>query len=212
MTGMTEFRTIMIDPPWPENGGGKIKRGADRHYKTMKVRHIAPVILGCHLFRPAPASHLYMWATNNYLPDALTVVKDIGFRYVTTITWAKDRAGLGQYFRGQTEQLIFAVRGRGYDTKTERKDLTTLIQAPRGRHSRKPDKAFELVEARSVGPYLEMFGRGEPRKGWTIWGDEAEESGEPEKAREHDDTREPGTGEGEATRPEFRLIQSAGDY
>ena len=28
----SKYRVIYADPPWPEYGGGKIKRGADRHY------------------------------------------------------------------------------------------------------------------------------------------------------------------------------------
>ena len=47
--------------------------------------------------------HLYLWTTNNFLPDALKVVEAWGFEYVTIITWMKDRKGLGQYFRGMTE-------------------------------------------------------------------------------------------------------------
>ncbi len=172
---MTQFRTYMIDPPWPENGGGKIQRGANRHYPTMPVKQIVPTILECPLFRPPEHAHLYLWTTNNFLPAALQVTADIGFRYVTMVTWAKDRSGLGQYFRGQTEHMLFAVRGKGYNTKTERKDLSTLIQAPRTKeHSRKPQEAYELIEARSVGPYFEMFGRGKPRENWEIWGHEAE--------------------------------------
>jgi hypothetical protein len=31
-----KYRTIYIDPPWPERGGGKIKRGADRHYSLNR--------------------------------------------------------------------------------------------------------------------------------------------------------------------------------
>lgn len=35
------YKTILADPPWPEHGGGKSKRGADRHYPLMSVRKIA---------------------------------------------------------------------------------------------------------------------------------------------------------------------------
>lgn len=35
-----KYKTIYADPPWPEYGGGKIKRGADRHYPLMKVNNI----------------------------------------------------------------------------------------------------------------------------------------------------------------------------
>lgn len=32
------YRTVYLDPPWPERGGGKSKRGADRHYKRCDER------------------------------------------------------------------------------------------------------------------------------------------------------------------------------
>ena len=34
------YDIIYADPPWNESGGGKIKRGADRHYPLMKAREI----------------------------------------------------------------------------------------------------------------------------------------------------------------------------
>ena len=34
------YKTILIDPPWNQKGGGKVKRGADRHYKLMKEPQI----------------------------------------------------------------------------------------------------------------------------------------------------------------------------
>ena len=33
-----KYKTIYMDPPWAEQGGGKIKRGADRHYPLMKTK------------------------------------------------------------------------------------------------------------------------------------------------------------------------------
>jgi hypothetical protein len=44
-----------------------------------------------------------------------------------------------------------------------------LILAPRREHSRKPDEAYERIEALVPGPYLELFARA-PRKGWHSWG------------------------------------------
>ena len=35
-----KYKTIYADPPWEEKGGGKIKRGANRHYKLMKTSEI----------------------------------------------------------------------------------------------------------------------------------------------------------------------------
>ena len=31
-----KYKTILADPPWYQRGGGKIKRGADRHYPILK--------------------------------------------------------------------------------------------------------------------------------------------------------------------------------
>ena len=38
-----------MDPPWLERGGGKIKRGADRHYPVLKVEDIAAVAGGARV-------------------------------------------------------------------------------------------------------------------------------------------------------------------
>ena len=38
------YQCILIDPPWLERGGGKIKRGADRHYALLKTRDMPQVI------------------------------------------------------------------------------------------------------------------------------------------------------------------------
>jgi len=40
-------------------------------------------------------------------------------------------------------------------------------------HSRKPDEQYEIIEACSPAPYLELFARG-IRKGWVTWGDQAD--------------------------------------
>jgi N6-adenosine-specific RNA methylase IME4 len=39
------------------------------------------------------------------------------------------------------------------------------------RHSEKPSRSFEIIEAVSPGPRLEMFARA-PRAGWDVWGNE----------------------------------------
>lgn len=169
---MTQYATILCDPPWPERGGGKIKRGADRHYPLMTVKQITALPVASLAL---PNSHLYLWATNNFLPHALEVMKAWGWRYITCITWAKDKIGLGQYYRGQTEHLLFGVRGQlPYKVINGlRFQGTTLISAPRGRHSAKPIVARQMIERVSYGPFLELFAR-EHVDGWDRWGNEVE--------------------------------------
>ena len=110
--GNASFTTIYADPPWPEVGAGVKggRRGADRHYPLMSFKEI--YALGSEVQRVAtPNAHLYLWITNRFLSQGLQVMGAWGFEYRTVITWGKDRFGLGQYFRGQTEQCLFGIRG-----------------------------------------------------------------------------------------------------
>lgn len=170
------YRTFLLDPPWNEAGGGKIKRGADRHYKLLKTREMPRIIYDSRMFNPTENAHLYCWVTNNFLPDGLWLVDALGFRYITNIAWPKHKVGLGQYFRGQHELMLFAVRGRGKDESvcTDSKKLSSLLEVSfQSRiHSRKPAESFGLIESRSKGPYLEMFADPDcqERDGWDRFG------------------------------------------
>jgi N6-adenosine-specific RNA methylase IME4 len=126
-------------------------------------------------------AHLYLWITNNYLQEGLITMKSWGFNYKTMITWAKDKFGLGQYFRGKTEHCLFGVKGmipyRKVDGK--RQQGTTLIYAPRGKHSKKPNEIRDIILKVSGDlPRIELFTRREEglisiHEGWDTWGNEA---------------------------------------
>jgi hypothetical protein len=76
-------------PRGPRYGGGKIKRGADRHYPLMKVEEIAALPVNRASLEHA---HLYLWVTNNYLARGRTfeVVPARGASSpVTVLTWRK---------------------------------------------------------------------------------------------------------------------------
>lgn len=166
------YRTILADPPWPEHGGGKIKRGADRHYPLMSVKAIKALNVASLC---APSCDLYLWVTNNYLPDGIDVLRAWGFRYITCITWAKEgNGGLGQYFQGQSEQCLFGVKGdREYKVIDGVKQRgRTLITAPRGEHSQKPEALRMMAEQVSYGPFIELFARTQA-PGWDTWGFDA---------------------------------------
>jgi N6-adenosine-specific RNA methylase IME4 len=171
----------MADPPWKESGGGRIKRGADRHYPLMSTSEIVRLPVSSWA---APNAHLYLWVTNNFLPDGVAVMRAWDFRYVTCVTWMKDRFGLGQYFRGNTEHCLFGVRGRlPYRTRVDGKRAqgVTGFCAARGEHSVKPWKLRYMAEQVSHGPYLELFAR-RPAEGWDVWGNEVGGSVEPDRS------------------------------
>ena len=181
-----QYDIIYADPPWMETGGGKIRRGADRHYELMSTRNIIALPVN-HLAKPN--SHLYLWATNNFLPDALEVIDSWGFNYKTIITWFKGeydssldscdfQLGLGQYFRGCTEHCLFGVRGNipyNLDPTTgKRRQGRTGFFERRTTHSTKPLIMYSIIDHVSEFPgstKLELFARS-TRDGWDAIGNE----------------------------------------
>lgn len=74
-------------------------------------------------------------------------------------------------------------RGSTYRAVLERtlapgRSQVNMMETRKREHSRKPDEQYELVESCSPGPRLELFARGE-RKGWSVWGNQADEGYEP---------------------------------
>lgn len=180
--GLKKYKTLMCDPPWAERGGGKIKRGADRHYPLMPTKDIIAMSNFIGNISEENA-HLYLWVTNNFLKDGLKVMEEWGFRYITKITWYKEgKIGLGQYFRGMTEDCLFGVKGKlPYKIiDGKRQQGTTGFIASRGKHSEKPEKMREMVEKVSYPPYIEIFARpsdiedifAEPNSTWDYIGNE----------------------------------------
>jgi N6-adenosine-specific RNA methylase IME4 len=170
---LPQFRCILLDPPWEERGGGKSKRGADRHYPVLKKHEIIQVIYQSGYWSPAPQAHMWMWVTDNFLEDGLFVMKALGFRYVRQAIWPKPSFGLGQYLRGQHEPCLFGVKGRQIPLRTRSESSLfgdgELIKT--GVHSLKPDESYKKIESVSPGPRLELFCRNR-RPGWWGWGNQ----------------------------------------
>jgi len=180
-----KFATVLADPPWRfQNRTGKVAPEHRRlnRYETMKVQDIADLPVASHL---AETAHLYLWVPNALLPDGLRVMESWGFTYKSNIIWHKlrkdggsDGRGVGFYFRNVTEVLLFGVRGKNARTLAPGRSQVNYIGTRKREHSRKPDEQYDLIESCSPGPFLELFARGE-RKGWTVWGNQADEDYEP---------------------------------
>ncbi len=125
----------------------------------------------------AAQSHLYLWVPNALLTEGLRVMKAWGFTYKSNIVWLKvrkdggpDGRGVGFYFRNVTELVLFGVRGSMRTLAPGRTQVNMLATRKR-EHSRKPDEIYDIIEACSPGPYLELFARFR-RTGWAQWGNE----------------------------------------
>ncbi len=178
------FQTVLADPPWRfTNRTGKVApehRRLDR-YSTLSLDEICDIPV---LDTTAKNAHLYLWVPNALLPEGLRVMEQWGFRYISNVIWAKrrkdggpDGRGVGFYFRNVTEILLFGVKG-SMRTLPPARSQVNMIESRKREHSRKPDEQYDLIEACSPGPLLEMFAR-HPREGWTVWGDEADAEVEP---------------------------------
>lgn len=175
------FATILADPPWQfTNRTGKMAPEHKRlnRYPTMNMQAICDLPVRDYA---ADTSHLYLWVPNALLPEGLQVMSAWGFSYKSNIVWYKTRKdggpdgrGVGFYFRNVTELLLFGVRGKNARTREAGRRQVNIIPVQKREHSRKPDEAYEIIEACSLGPYLELFARG-TRPGWTAWGNQAEE-------------------------------------
>ena len=180
--GKRRFATILADPPWQfTNRTGKIAPEHSRlsRYGTMTLDEISELPISD---LAEPTAHLYLWCPNALLPEGLAVMKAWGFNYKSNIVWHKvrkdggsDGRGVGFYFRNVTELLLFGVRGKNARTLAPGRRQVNLLGTRKREHSRKPDEQYEIIEACSPGPFLELFGRG-MRKGWTTWGDQANDS------------------------------------
>lgn len=174
------YSTIVADPPWSYNASVKELRSggrggqAEHNYSTMTNAQIAGLPVKN---LAADEAHLYLWVTVPRIFGERNGSREIGpveiaeawgFQFKTMLTWIKPGAGgMGWYFRGQTEHVIFATRG-GLGIPAEKRE-PNVFEAKRSGHSQKPAAFMDLVERVSPGPRLELFARS-PRMGWDAWG------------------------------------------
>ena len=176
------FRCVVADPPWDLKMRGKRKRSKEPNlpaalpYKTMPLDEICalPVAKMC-----ADDCHLWLWTTNQHLPEGFRVMQAWGFKYLAPIHWIKP-SGVGNWFIHRTQTVLFGYRKRCVFERARYRPNLILTGDPK-RHSQKPEESFELFEAVSAGPRLEMFAR-QRRRGWVSWGDEITTDGDRKNA------------------------------
>lgn len=162
------YDVVYADPPWKYDFSRSDSRSIEAHYPTMSVEKISDLKVPV-----AKDAVLFLWATSPKLREALTVMNAWNFEYKTSMVWVKDKVGMGYYSRGQHELLLIGTRGEiSVPAPAKRRD--SVIFAPVGNHSEKPEIVYEIIESMYPGRnYLELFARSK-REGWTAWGLEVE--------------------------------------
>lgn len=167
-----KYGVIYADPEWRfevwsrETG---MDRSADNHYQTSELadilkRDVASIA--------ADDCVLFLWSTVPFEADAHAVIEAWGFEYVSQVAWRKPRQGTGFWFINVHEVLLVAKRG-DVPAPAPGTQWLSVIDAPMGEHSEKPEIFYELIEAYFPNvPKIELNARRQ-REGWDAWGFEA---------------------------------------
>ena len=163
------YNVIVIDPPWPVTKINRVVRPnqvEQLDYPTMTVDEISATEIPF-----AKNTHIFLWTTHKFLPDALKILAGWGCVYVCSFVWHKNGGfqpyGLPQY------NCEFALYGRkGTPSFRDLKNFFLCFNADRKKHSEKPDCFYETIRRVTHPPRLDMFNR---RKidGFDSWGYEA---------------------------------------
>lgn len=167
-----KFSVLYADPPWAYQHQWQEQAAAGqyrtlhwtevRDYEDPEGRQICDLCV--------PETVLFLWVTSPHLDHGLAVVKAWGFEYKASMVWDKGRApGMGWWMKTHHEFLLIGARKQSRPPDV--KPISVICYEP-SRHSAKPEELYGIIEAMYRGPYCELFGRGEPREGWEIWGDE----------------------------------------
>lgn len=187
-----KYGVIVVDPPWAYGKDTGRIRTAEHHYETIGHnggeinRRTGAGVEGIAVATPVVEwadtnCHLYLWTTNPKLPFAFTLIEAWGFTYKTTLTWVKTRAdgnptgaGMGWFFRGATEHVLFAVRGRKSIPSAIRKP--NVVMAPTTEHSAKPVAFYDLLRSiySAEERMMDAYARASHYR-FDAWGNEAPE-------------------------------------
>jgi N6-adenosine-specific RNA methylase IME4 len=172
------YDVLMIDPPWPKKKGGlrKVTPNQTREldYATMPIADIF-VLMDAEILPMASSQHcVFLWAVDQFLAAAENRMKERGYRRHARMIWDKGN-GVAPCFtvRYTHEYLLWYYKpkltpvARGIRGK-----LGTVFQEGNRQHSRKPDRAYEIVSLLYPdATKLDVFSR-EYREGWDCWGNQ----------------------------------------
>ena len=166
------YGVIVADPEWDDQVWSRetgMGRHASNHYPTSDSKVIAA--------RPVQAIAakdcvLFLWTTNQHLRIAIGVLEAWGFEYKSNYVWGKTTISTGRWNRSKHEILLIGTCGEP-PCPAPGQQWDSLIMAPKGKHSEKPECFMEMIEQYyPTMPRIELNCVGAPRRGWDGWGNE----------------------------------------
>lgn len=166
---MKLYKTIYADPPW--NFDDKLDKTRRLPYNVLTLFDLSLLRIWDVVDKEA---HLYLWCPTTLIYEGIKVIELWNFDYKTIIVWEKLTKykkkwfGMGHYFRNTFEVCLFGTKN---NLKTRTNNTRNSFEAikPDRHHSAKPDKMYDIIEANSYPPYLELFAT-QKRDGWDSLG------------------------------------------
>lgn len=171
------FSVQVSDPPLTDKFGPSARQ-VEVHYPVMSEDSLLAMAPRVRAITAEHAVH-FMWVAPHLILVAARILEAWGFEYSTHGFWDKGAIGLGQWFREEHEDVLIGRKGE-FPPPPESLRVGSVLRAPRGRDSEKPEMLLELIEDWwPPAPKIELFRRGLARPGWAGWGNEtADAAGE----------------------------------
>lgn len=172
------YAILMIDPPWPKKKGGirAVRPNQERllDYTTMDISEIFQ-LLDTDIFPLASAIHtVFLWGIDQFLHDGELEMEKRGYRRHARFIWDKlngvapafsvryTHEYLTWFYKPKFMQVADNVRGK----------YTTVLTEKAREHSRKPEAAYNMIEAMYPDESkLDVFSR-QIRQNWDSYGNQ----------------------------------------
>jgi len=154
------FQVIVADPPWEYEN----RSGPDCHptepkgfkYPTMPLAEIKQLDIVARF--ADKDCWVFLWTTEKYQRDAFDVMEAWGAKRRFTMVWHKD-GGMQTCNNPQFNCEFILVGAIGNPRFVDTKDFSVCFDAPRGKHSEKPEKFYEILRRVTAGRRLDVFNR-----------------------------------------------------
>lgn len=174
-----KYDIIYTDPPWKQEKGNIRKCRPNQNkaldYQTLNIEEISQIHK--HVFENICSDNhnVFMWTIDKFLPQTEKMMEELGYTLHCRFIWNKEN-GIAPAFtvRFSHEYLLwFYKKGKMLmPCKEQRGKFTTVFNEPSTKHSKKPQYAYEMIEAMFPNSEkLEMFARNK-RNNWDSWGNE----------------------------------------
>lgn len=176
---MKKYQIIYADPPWQQTKGGLRDTRPNQtrllDYNTMSLDFILDILGKIQKLCDNPNT-MFLWAIDNFLPQAENIAKSLGYKLHARIIWDKEN-GVAPAFtiRYSHEYLLWFYKSPMMPIdKTMRGKYTTVLRERATKHSKKPLCAYKMIEELYPNTNkIELFARNK-RVGWDVWGNEVE--------------------------------------